>query len=305
MKQKASVYAIIGVVLLLSGWLAWQVKERLTRPKADAGSASPEPTLTLRAGYLAGAEPLTPGSPAWQKTEAVDVPVGFQVLALPWGRSNKPPVRVRTLRSAERIYFLLEWPDPTENRESGEPQRFADAAAIMFPLKVEQPVTLMMGFLGPAEIWQWKADWDQKFWAAAPARNVYADFYPFENDPAFQPAQASGNLRAAPKPPSAVESLTADGPGTVRTRPHQRVSGRGEWKNGQWRVVMWRALAPGDADDYAFEPGQRRRIAFAVWDGAQAERGARKSISEWVWLELAEPPARTVAAAEPGAARRP
>lgn len=312
MKQKAFAYAIILTTLLLTGWFGWRVKEQLKKPNVDPRSVSSEPSLALRARTFTGASPESPDSLLWQKGEALGVPVNFQVLALPWGRSNKPPLRVRALRDAERIHFLLEWPDSTENRQTDEPQRFADAVAIMFPLKVEQPVTLMMGFLGPAEIWQWKADWDQKFWAAAPPRNVYADFYPLDSDVAFHPAQASGNLRAAMKPPSAVECLTADGPGTVRSKPDQRVYGRGVWRDGRWRVVMSRALAPeksvgpspGNAPDYAFAAdGARRRIAFAVWDGAQAERGARKSISEWVWLELAEAPGKatqTAAATQSG-----
>ena len=292
MKQKAAAYAIIATTVLLTAWIGWNVRLRLKRPPVDQRSVSAEPALTLRAGFLTAPPPETADSPAWQNAAAMDVPVNFQVLAIPWGRSNKPPLRVRSLHDPERIFFLLEWPDATEDRPSGAPQRFADAVAIMFPLKVAQPVTLMMGFLGPAEIWQWKADWDQKFWASAPGRDVYADFYPLDSDPAFHPAQASGNFRAAPKPPSAVESLTADGPGTVQSKPHQRVSGRGLWKDGRWRVVMWRCLAAEDARDYGFDPSQRRRIAFALWDGARGERGARKSISEWVWLELAAPPAR-------------
>lgn len=304
MKAKVSVYAIIAVTVLLTGWLGWKVKDRLTGPRVDPRTVSSEPALTIRASYVTGTPPETPDAPAWQKAEPVDVPVGFQVLALPWSRSNKPPMRVQALRTADRVYFRLAWPDVTENRQSAAPQRFADAVAIMFPLKVEQPVTLMMGFLGPAEIWQWKADWDQKFWAAAPQPAVYADFYPFDNDPTFHPARSAGNLRAVAKPPSAVETLTADGPGTVQSRAQQRVQGRGAWKDGRWQVVMSRALAAESADDYVFSSGVRRRIAFAVWDGAQAERGARKSISEWVWLELVAPPAQTAAAGGPDPARR-
>lgn len=300
MKQKAVVYAIIVVTLLLSGWIGWKVKERLGRPPVSPETVSSDPKVTVHARYVTGT-PETPDSPAWKEAEAAEVPVGFQVLALPWSSSNRPPMRVRALRNAERIFFLLEWADATEDRQIGAPQRFADAAAVMFPLKVEQPVTLMMGFLGPAEIWQWKADWDQKLRAARQARKVYADFYPFDSDPAFHPALAAGNLRASVKPPSAVEALVADGPGTVQSKKHQRVDGRGAWKGGSWRVVMSRALTAADANDYAFATGERRRIAFAVWDGAQGERGARKSISEWVWLELAPPPTETAVA---GAARR-
>lgn len=307
MKQKALAYALIVITLMLGGWLGWKVKTRLVRSSVDSRSVSSEPSLTLCAGTLTGPPPNSPDSPMWASVEPVSVPVAFQVLALPWSRTKKPPVLVRAVHNAERIYFFLEWPDATEDRLIGEPQRFADAVAIMFPLKVEQPVTLMMGFLGPAEIWHWKADWDRKFWAAAPQRNVYADFYPFDSDPAFHPARASGNLRAAGKPPSAVECLTADGPGTVRTKPNQPVSGRGTWKDGRWRVVMTRPLGSETALDYGFVTGgARRRIAFAVWDGAQAERGARKSISEWVWLELAEPsvdaskPAQTAAVSRTG-----
>ena len=120
---------------------------------------------------------------------------------------------------------------------------------------------------------------------------AHADFYPFENDPTFYPARAAGNLRAAQPRATAVEDIISEGPGSITAKEKQVVQGRGLWREGRWRIVLQREMATGDSLDAQFVPGQKVRMAFAVWDGSRGEKGSRKSISECVWLQLEPEPA--------------
>jgi DMSO reductase family type II enzyme heme b subunit len=53
----------------------------------------------------------------------------------------------------------------------------------------------------------------------------------------------------------------------------------------RWHVVFKRSLKVQDEKvDVSFE--KRRFVAFAIWNGANGDRGGRKAISNWVELEI-------------------
>jgi hypothetical protein len=70
---------------------------------------------------------------------------------------------------------------------------------------------------------------------------------------------------------------------TPRTSP---VTGKGEYRDGQYRVVLRRSLVASQDDEVAFTPGQMIPIAFNVWDGENAEDGRQRAISRWYYLLL-------------------
>ena len=90
-----------------------------------------------------------------------------------------------------------------------------------------------------------------------------------------------------------MEDILSEGPGSITAKQKQVVQGHGVWQNGRWAAVLTRELQTPDASDFQFVPGELTRMAFAVWDGSRGEKGSRKSISEWVWLELEPAPAET------------
>ncbi|HEB36236.1 MAG TPA: hypothetical protein ENI18_10400, partial [Candidatus Aminicenantes bacterium] len=152
-----------------------------------------------------------------------------------------------------------------------------------FPLeKKEQPSTIMMGFMGKANIWQWKANQNEEYWfQKVPSVSSYVDFhYPFEEKEMF--------IVSKVVPESAVNDLLAVRVGTITHKKEQTVHGRGIWENGTWHVVFKRSLKPVLLeDDVVFYPGEEKMLcAFAVWNGATGDRGGRKSISDWVELEV-------------------
>jgi len=87
-----------------------------------------------------------------------------------------------------------------------------------------------------------------------------------------------------------VNDMWAKGFGTLRPQDHQDVKGKGAYKNGEWRVVFSRSLTDGDPEDAQFPAGKFQNIAFAVWDGANNEKGAQKAVTSW-WYFRPEPPA--------------
>jgi len=84
-----------------------------------------------------------------------------------------------------------------------------------------------------------------------------------------------------------ARNVVAEGLGTTRTVDTNRVSGRGTWKEGRWRVVISRALRIDTAEPVAqLQPGDATGFGVAVWDGGNGERAGIKSYSGPQWLEL-------------------
>lgn len=221
------------------------------------------------------------GLDVWESIPPVEVKLMYQVMVLPWGKSLIPPIAVKGFHNGQDIYFYIAWQDDTEDRII-ETNRFSDAVAMMFPLEEKvQPATIMMGFLGKANIWQWKASQDKEYWLKElPEIKAYSDFYyPFEEQEVL--------VVSKEVPRSAVNDLIAIRVGTITPKETQNVLGRGLWDKGTWYVVFKRSLKPTDPQlDAAFSPGGKKLSVFAVWNGAKGDRGGRKSISDWVELEI-------------------
>lgn len=221
------------------------------------------------------------GLKRWDSIASGEIELMHQVMVLPWGKTLVSPVNVKAFHNGEDIYFYISWNDSTENR-SFEEKIFSDSAAILFPMKEDaQPSSLMMGFLGSANAWHWKASVDREYWLnQQPQTEAYVDFYyPFEEEELFVVSKET--------PQSAVADLMAIRVGTITKKEKQAVTGRGFWKDGVWQVVFKRAFKHSDLEvDAIFNRGKKRLCAFAVWEGESGDRGGRKSISDWIELDI-------------------
>ena len=218
----------------------------------------------------------------WSKLEPREIKLMYQVTALPWPKikGGLPFVTIKAFHNKEDIYFYLRWPDDTEDRVH-ETASFSDAGAIMFPLeKKAQPHTIMMGFLGRVNIWHWKANQDREYWRnESPQTKAYVDFYyPFEDQELFP---VSKHVTKSP-----VNDLLAIRVGTITPKDNQEVMGKGVWENGVWSVVLKRPLSAIEAENGVNFTAGKKLAALAVWNGSQGDRGGRKSISDWVELEI-------------------
>jgi DMSO reductase family type II enzyme heme b subunit len=277
--KRAIIFAIITASI---GLFVLGTYHALFRYRTFPASAAP-PAEALEVPFIAAelsADGIRDG--VWLKLAGKDVKLSPQVTAVPWGAPNVPQVNIKAFHNGRQIFFRLEWEDSTEDRNLGR-NIFSDACAILFPFEEEPPPqALMMGFSGGANIWQWKAARDAKVHGGAVGtERAYTDYYyPYQEQEVFPIAKSQIE--------SAVEELTAHGVGTVASKQKQRAWGRGLWQGGRWSVVMMRQLMTDDDQDVQFIPGRSRAAAFAVWDGARGDRGARKSISGWVILRLSE-----------------
>jgi hypothetical protein len=90
---------------------------------------------------------------------------------------------------------------------------------------------------------------------------------------------AAGNRRVGPRA-QPVEDIVAEAPGTITAAGGARSRGKGVRTANGWAVVIARPMPAGLA------PNVRTNIAFAVWDGAAREVGARKMRTIWVPLSV-------------------
>jgi cytochrome c oxidase cbb3-type subunit 2 len=203
----------------------------------------------------------------------------------PLSSSQSPPPRVvvRSLRTDRAMAFRLEWRDATHDDTTSAAEQFADGAAMQF-ISASRDAFLGMGdAVNPVRIWHWKADWQRQI-AAPPAADA-----PATDGRATAPAPTptavqANNLFARAQRSSAIEEMIASGAATMRQTPVQRVRGGGVWRDGTWYVVFARDTDAASDDPAA---GAAVKLAIAVWDGADRDRGGRKAVSTWYRLNRA------------------
>ena len=254
-------------------------------------------TTTEVVAIQSNAVPAAPTDVAWDEVPEHQAKLLLQDLVEPrLMETSTAEVRVRAITNGNEVAFRLEWDDKTKNDLPG-PARFMDACAVQVPTKLEAnvPDPQMGGQGKTVEITYWRADWQ----ASVDGRpdslkeiypNASVDGYPFEaqslekgsaaqNEMAtrYSPARALGNRRTGHRTVS-VEDLIADGPGTLSPAPPAGSKGKGVKSDKGWSVVITRKLPNG------LTPGGRTQVAFAVWEGAHQETGARKMRTGWVPL---------------------
>lgn len=263
--------------------------------------SKPEAPLPEVTAFHRAALPEGPDDPAWRAVAAHVAPLLLQDLVEPRQlAATTAEVTVQAVHDGSRLAFRLTWSDPTADDLPGA-ARFSDACAVQLPATPAADLPApQMGEAGrPVEITSWRASWQ----ASVDGRpdditalypRAHPDHYPFTAAPLtpgspeqqemarrYAPARALGNVMEGPRT-SPVEDLIADGPGTLRPAPRTVSSGGGRRTAHGWAVQLVRPLPNGTG------PGGRGAVAFAVWDGAHLEAGARKMRTGWVPLALRE-----------------
>jgi DMSO reductase family type II enzyme heme b subunit len=242
----------------------------------------------------------SPSDPAWAALPVHVAPLVPQDQVEPrLLKATTPEVRVRAMHDGTNVAFLLEWADATKNDMPG-PARFPDACAIQFPATppARDLPAPQMGEKGRGvEITFWRASWQavvdgrgDKLTDLYP--NATVDHYPFEaaslkdGSPEkkeaalrYAPARALGNAMAGPRE-KPVQDLVAEGPGTLTPAATTSSNGKGVRTPTGWAVVLSRRLPNG------VSAPARSQVAFAVWEGADEEAGARKMRTVWIPLNL-------------------
>lgn len=286
------------------------------------GSALAQQTPTLSATHVERVS-LDPFDPSWSSAPVASIPLTAQMVALP--RLATPSIStvfVRAVNDGERIGFRMDWDDPTRDARAIMPTEFRDAAAVMVVSNQGVP-NICMGSPGQAtNLWHWKADWqedlDKGYQEVVDAYpNFYKDYYPFATGAApfrmptdfsspdakrYIIGQAAGNPLSQTTRLSPVEELLSAGFGTTTHREQQTVEGRGVWADGRWQVTFVRPLATTGAEAADLTAEAQAPVAFAIWNGSNAEVGARKQLSGMATVRVlppAPPPGPPPAPPEP------
>lgn len=207
-------------------------------------------------------------------------------------------VNVKAVTNGSEVAFRLEWLDETQSDLPG-PRHFIDGCAVQLPSSIEANVPApQMGEVGKTvEISYWRADWQatvdgraddiKALYPNATVDHYASESKSLENDPQaqaevaarFAPARSLGNRRSGPRA-QPVEDMIAEGPGTLSPAPNSVSKGKGVRTANGWAVVITRPMPAG------FSNAAPSQIAFAIWEGAHTEVGARKMRTGWVPLIL-------------------
>lgn len=274
---------------------------------AGEAPAVEQPPPTLAVVRVDQVPPVSePLDPAWEKIEAIEVPLAAQQVAQPaLEQATIPTLRVQAIRDRERYAWRISWDKP-QAAESVDTATFSDAVAIQFPLADGAPYT-MGGPNLPVRMLYWKAAWQKDFDDGfqdikALYPNAHYDMYWFsegqerhaadgstDNPQAeqFMVAAMSKNPMADKKRKTPLEELTAHGFGSSTHVADTPSRARGVWQEGRWYVVLDRPIDEKDPLITRFNAApDQQLVAFAVWDGDHGNRGGKKQISNWIPMTL-------------------
>lgn len=198
----------------------------------------------------AGEPSSDPLDPAWARLSPATVSIYPQVGVAPGSESSGAAVlNVRALYGDKTLALHLEWSDERPTKERAI-GAFADGAAIQWPIRYGPDEALP--YIGMGHAGAPVALW---FWRAD----------------------------------DSVETLAAEGFGTLTVQPSDGVKVMGVWKDGVWRAVFARPLEPSPADHRVrLNPAGQGLVpvAFAVWSGEGRERDGLKRLSAWQTLRF-------------------
>ena len=154
-------------------------------------------------------------------------------------------VEARLAHNGQTLSVRLSWRDEQKDDQIQDLDRFTDGAAVMFPLLEDANPITMGDEKQPVNAWLWKADRSEPF------------------------------------------DVIARGYSTSQRRPasSSQLASNAVHRDGEWHLVLQRPLGSASEEHARFAPGHPAKIAFAVWEGSNAERAGQKAVSG-VFLEL-------------------
>lgn len=209
--------------------------------------------------------------------------------------TTTPEVFVMAVTDGQRVAFRLRWKD-TERSEAGRLGEFSDAMALGFPIKLDPLPPVAMGAKGlPVHIFHWRAQYQRDRDKGKPTMrdlypNMAIDMYPMDfreapggtaaDKESFSPGRVAGNPQSYEK--TGVDEIIAEGFSTSSVQEgHSGTLGHGEWKDGEWTLVVVRPLALEGGS--TLQLGGKGLVALAAWQGGKSEVAARKSVTmSWI-----------------------
>lgn len=272
---------------------------------ASASTGSTTAELDFDIALTAPAVDALPGSDpfdaAWDKSPEVEVALLPQIVTTP--NLDTPGVSklaVRILHDGTRVAFRLVWADATANGDV-DTDKSSDGVAVELPANAparDLPNVMMGDPQNPVSVSLWRYAYQEiadghGHGVARLYPNASFDYYPSsgskrpevkeELDRITQPGRNANNPVTTQLTP--VADLTARGFGSLSAVATPVTGGRGVHRDGKWHVVITRPLADA-AGGLRLRAGEPTAAAFAVWEGSQNQRGARKTWSNWIGFVL-------------------
>ena len=195
---------------------------------------------------------------------------------------------VAARHDGEHLAVRVRWLDESANLRIFSDLAEPDACALQFTTD-ESPRLFGMGSREHrTNIWHWKAIRLTEVAGALDLleRVPHVITEPFRGRvrtdvPLYRPSAS------LPAVSTTVDSREASGVGRLgEDLDASALEVRPQWADGAWSVVFTRPCTPSAEGEVAARPGTRLNVALAVWNGAVADRGPRKSISIWQVFEL-------------------
>lgn len=236
-----------------------------------------------------------PAAAYWNQADEVEVSLMAQPMMKPKPeKAETTALKVQALHDGKYIAFRLRWKD-AEKSEAGKLGEFSDAVALEFPVKSnDSPPSVIMGEPGnPVHLFHWRAQYQYdeehgKKEIKDIYPNLFVDAYHMDypdngkwkgatpdQKAAYMHGMAAGNPQSFPK--KAVDEIMAEGFGSSSVRADHDSLAKGEWKDGEWTVVISRALKRDKGS--VLSAGKNSVVAFAVWQGGKGEVGSRKALT--------------------------
>ena len=229
--------------------------------------------------------PEDPDDRAWNWAD--QAVVGLAPLS--WHEDAVFTVTLSALHDGERIAFCLRWPDESGGTRLFTAAPLSDAVALQFSTALGPPLFGMGSREQRTNIWHWRSTRIEEIAGALdlldPTAHVLAQSRAGDvrlDAPVYRP------LYGIPAVSLRVDRVHAGGiPRSEPEREQAEVAAAPRWSDGEWRVVLTRAMDPVAPDETPLVPGSRAQVACAVWNGAAGDHGPRKSISVWQELVIA------------------
>jgi len=200
-------------------------------------------------------------------------------------------VLLKSVHTSTHVYFLVSWPDKTEDvthktwvwnatekaYQQGEDRE--DVVALAFAHTGKFNSNMLSGVEGIWDVWHWKAARTGIAGYAMDKTHHYTQAKPDGKAKDFHYKQDDDIIWIA-RPEDAGESVEKKQPAPTefaRQRVPQYVTGspsgsaadiqaRGVWNDGLWTVEFGRKLSTGYKDDTALAPGSTTKMSVAIFD---------------------------------------
>lgn len=274
---------------------------KLEEPNAEVAPISDDDIVVNRT--RADLSHISQNEELWENAKIKEVAMVAQPMLVPRpAETTTDKMSVQALHNGKWISFRLRWPCEQKSA-AGKLGTFSDAVAIQFPVKDNaNPPPIFMGMKDdPVHIFHWRAQYQlDKEKGMRTMKDLYPnmnpDMYPLEfkdeghlsgltdeKREVFSHGRAAGNPQSYVK--KGVDEIFAEGFGTSSVINNVESIAEGEWKNGEWTVIISRPLNRENGS--VLKAGSDSFAAFAVWQGAKDEVGSRKSLTmNWTPLRI-------------------